>query len=75
MNINKLPTENKDLCVRIPDILYKISTGEVENKIKFIIKKIDDIEIPNSVMVDLVLLKQDISGVETIVKEWEAIPQ
>ena len=61
---------DKDVYLEITTILNELSTGEVENKINFIIEKIDAQEITDLEKIDLAPLQKDINEMNLVIEKW-----
>ena len=63
----------KEIAFKIVEIMNKLSTGEVENEIKFVIKKIENIGLSDSEDMNINELQENIDRVNKIVEEWDEI--
>lgn len=69
----KIFADNKEVGLRIREILYRLSTGEMENSIKFTMQKVDNMAITDTHIIDISPLRQSVDELYLIIEEWNKI--
>lgn len=69
----KILNGDNNVNSKIVEILNKLSTYEVEGKIKSIIWKIEELRLSGSKVMDFTLLEDEINEVNAIIEDWNMI--